>query len=176
MSITYKDISQLSQKSTVAGTEKIPVSDTEYITPAQIASSGGGGVSGTGVTAIVATDEITYAGTQPKSATTMYVVTPVADSNWIMLDESYINFNSGHHSENDPGDIYGYGFGFDISDVENNPPRLLLSNGTQINSFRSSIAAVNIIGGEIWYADGGDNCLVIELIDGKPRGWYYMTD
>lgn len=36
MAITYKDISQLTQKSTVAGTEKLPVSDTEYITPAMI--------------------------------------------------------------------------------------------------------------------------------------------
>ena len=39
MSVTYKDIDQLSQKSTVAGTEKIPVSDTQYLTPAQIATS-----------------------------------------------------------------------------------------------------------------------------------------
>lgn len=38
MSVTYKDIDQLSQKSTVAGTEKIPVSDTQYLTPAQIAT------------------------------------------------------------------------------------------------------------------------------------------
>lgn len=37
MAINYKDISELSQKSTVAGTEKIPVSATEYITPSQIA-------------------------------------------------------------------------------------------------------------------------------------------
>lgn len=38
MAVTYKDIGQLSQKSSVAGTEKIPVSDTEYITPSQITS------------------------------------------------------------------------------------------------------------------------------------------
>lgn len=37
--MTYKDIDQLSQKSSVAGTEKIPVSDTQYLTPAQIATS-----------------------------------------------------------------------------------------------------------------------------------------
>lgn len=37
MAITYKDIDTLTQKSTVAGTEKIPVSETEYITPRQIA-------------------------------------------------------------------------------------------------------------------------------------------
>ena len=37
MSVTYKDIDELSQKSSVAGTEKIVVSDTEYITPGQIA-------------------------------------------------------------------------------------------------------------------------------------------
>lgn len=35
---TFKDINQLSQKSVVAGTEKLPVSDTEYITPVQIAT------------------------------------------------------------------------------------------------------------------------------------------
>lgn len=37
MAVTYKDIDQLTQKSNVAGTEKIPVSDTQYITPNQIA-------------------------------------------------------------------------------------------------------------------------------------------
>ena len=36
-SINFKDVSLLTQKSTVAGTEKLPVSDTEYITPNQIA-------------------------------------------------------------------------------------------------------------------------------------------
>lgn len=39
MSVTYKDIDQLSQKPSVAGAEKIPVSDTQYLTPAQIATS-----------------------------------------------------------------------------------------------------------------------------------------
>lgn len=37
MAVTYKDIDTLSNKSSVAGTEKIPVSDTQYITPNQIA-------------------------------------------------------------------------------------------------------------------------------------------
>lgn len=37
MAVTYKDINTLSQKSAVAGSEKIPVSDTQYITPNQIA-------------------------------------------------------------------------------------------------------------------------------------------
>ena len=37
-SVNFKDISLLTQKSSVAGTEKIPVSDTEYITPSQIAA------------------------------------------------------------------------------------------------------------------------------------------
>ena len=37
MAITYKDISQLTQKSAVAGTEKIVVSDSNYITPRQLA-------------------------------------------------------------------------------------------------------------------------------------------
>lgn len=43
MAVTYKDIDQLTQKSSVAGTEKLPVSDTQYITPGQI--SGLSGVS-----------------------------------------------------------------------------------------------------------------------------------
>ena len=38
MSVTYKDIDELSQKSSIAGTEKLPVSDTQYITPTQIAT------------------------------------------------------------------------------------------------------------------------------------------
>lgn len=37
MGVSYKDINLLTQKSSVAGTEKLPVSDTEYITPSQIA-------------------------------------------------------------------------------------------------------------------------------------------
>ena len=41
MSVTYKDIDQLSQKPSVVGTEKIPVSDTQYLTPNQISSLSG---------------------------------------------------------------------------------------------------------------------------------------
>ena len=40
-SVNFKDISLLTQKSSVAGTEKIPVSDTEYLTASQIASANG---------------------------------------------------------------------------------------------------------------------------------------
>lgn len=36
MAVSYKDIGTLSQKATMTGTEKIDVSDTEYITPNQI--------------------------------------------------------------------------------------------------------------------------------------------
>lgn len=43
MAVEYKDINQLTQKSQVAGTEKLPVSDTEYITPNQIAALAPGG-------------------------------------------------------------------------------------------------------------------------------------
>lgn len=35
-SINFKDITTLSQKATISGTEKIAISDTEYITPSQI--------------------------------------------------------------------------------------------------------------------------------------------
>ena len=38
MAVSYKDISLLSEKSSLAGTEKIVVSDTEYITPTMIQS------------------------------------------------------------------------------------------------------------------------------------------
>lgn len=37
MAVSYKDINQLTQKASVSGTEKLPVSDTEFITPDQIA-------------------------------------------------------------------------------------------------------------------------------------------
>jgi len=37
MAVTYKDIDQLTQKASPTGAEKLPVSDTEYITPQQIA-------------------------------------------------------------------------------------------------------------------------------------------
>lgn len=36
----FKDIETYSLKPSVSGTEKIPVSDTQYITPPQIANSG----------------------------------------------------------------------------------------------------------------------------------------
>lgn len=36
MAISHKDINLLTQKATIAGTEKLPVSDTEFITPEQI--------------------------------------------------------------------------------------------------------------------------------------------
>lgn len=38
MAVTYKDIDQLTAKASAVGTEKIVVSDTEYITPRQIAA------------------------------------------------------------------------------------------------------------------------------------------
>lgn len=37
----FKDIEAYTQKSAVAGTEKLPVSDTEFITPDQIAGMAG---------------------------------------------------------------------------------------------------------------------------------------
>lgn len=43
MALSHKDINLLTQKATIAGTEKLPVSDTEYITPNQIAGLAGGG-------------------------------------------------------------------------------------------------------------------------------------
>lgn len=36
MAVVFKDIELLTKKASVAGTEKLPVSDTEYITPEQI--------------------------------------------------------------------------------------------------------------------------------------------
>ena len=37
MAVTYKDIDELTQKSSISGTEKIEVSENQYITPEQIA-------------------------------------------------------------------------------------------------------------------------------------------
>lgn len=45
MSVVYKDIDLLTQKSTIAGTEKLPVSDTEYVTPNQIAGLATGSIT-----------------------------------------------------------------------------------------------------------------------------------
>lgn len=76
----------LTQKSSVAGTEKLPVSDTEYITPNQIAalSGGGGGGGGTGtVTSVAMTvptglsvsgSPITSSGTLAVSLATGYTI------------------------------------------------------------------------------------------------------
>ena len=62
--VNFKDISQLSQKSTLAGTEKIPISDTEYITPNQI----GGSVSVPTISTNVQTDKASDTKTSsPKS-------------------------------------------------------------------------------------------------------------
>jgi hypothetical protein len=64
MAVTYKDINQLTQKSSVAGTEKLPVSDTEYITPSQITSGlavDSGVVHTTGYETIAGTKYITGA-------------------------------------------------------------------------------------------------------------------
>ena len=36
MAVTYKDINQLTQKSSVTGAEKLPVSSTQYVTIDQI--------------------------------------------------------------------------------------------------------------------------------------------
>ena len=51
--IVHKDIALLTQKGSVAGTEKIPVSDTEYVTTSQIA----GQVSVPTISTNVATDK-----------------------------------------------------------------------------------------------------------------------
>lgn len=53
MAVSYKDIDSLSKKTAVAGTEKIPVSDTEYITPEQI-SNGSLSLSGGTMTGAIA--------------------------------------------------------------------------------------------------------------------------
>ena len=57
MALSHKDINLLSQKATIAGTEKIPVSDTEYVTTNQIASLGGGGSTVTVDSALSSTSE-----------------------------------------------------------------------------------------------------------------------
>lgn len=74
MSVNYVDIGDLSQKSAVAGTEKIVVSDTEYITPAQI-GSGYLPLSGGTMTGAITPDTTTQYATdwQANSIRTKYV-------------------------------------------------------------------------------------------------------
>ena len=74
MAIIYKDINLLTQKSAAAGTEKLPVSDTEYITPDQIAALG---IIGDGVTNIVVLTNAEYQALTTKDPNTVYIITDV---------------------------------------------------------------------------------------------------
>lgn len=75
MAVTYKDINQLSQKGTVAGTEKLPVSDTQFITPEQIAALA---ILGDGVENVVTLTSAEYEALTTKDPDTIYVVTDVS--------------------------------------------------------------------------------------------------
>lgn len=76
MAITHKDINLLTQKATIAGTEKIPVSDTEYVTPSQIASLGGGG----GEENVIETVKVNGTALVPDANKAVDVPVPVVDS------------------------------------------------------------------------------------------------
>lgn len=77
MAVTYKDINQLTKKSTVAGTEKLPVSDTQFITPEQIAALA---ILGDGVENVVALTTAQYEALATKDPTTTYIIT---DDNFV---------------------------------------------------------------------------------------------
>ena len=64
MTVVHKDIALLSQKASIAGTEKIPVSDTEYVTTSQIA----GQVSVPTISTDIATDKTSDAKTASPKA------------------------------------------------------------------------------------------------------------
>lgn len=75
MSITHKDIALYTQKASLAGTEKIPVSDTEYITPAQIAAQ----VSVPTISTDISTDASSDAKTASPKAVYSFVGDPVVE-------------------------------------------------------------------------------------------------
>lgn len=74
MAVSYKDINELTQKSSVVGTEKLPISDTQYITPDQIAALG---IIGDGVEEIVTLTNAEYQALTTKDPNTIYIVTDV---------------------------------------------------------------------------------------------------
>lgn len=94
---TYKDINILTQKSAVAGTEKLPVSDMEYITPSQITESLDNQING-------GTGEIT----KSYSWSYGYVSTPRISTSSASLFCQPVKFHAGDRLTYKAGSTYGY--------------------------------------------------------------------
>ena len=83
MAVTYKDIDLLTQKSTLAGTEKLPVSDTEYLTPAQITE-----VSEKNLYGITATGSLSYSQTTKTLSGNLYYFRANGVRNTVIINAS----------------------------------------------------------------------------------------
>ncbi len=95
-------------------------------------SGGGGGIQGSGVTAIVALTQSEYDALSGKSSTTLYIVTP--DTNVGGAGTNYLKLSGANFSnaQSGSGTITEVGSGFDTSDLTNNPPVIYDSNGQDV--------------------------------------------
>lgn len=102
MAISYIDIDELTQKVSVDGTEKLPVSDTEYITPAQIVE--GSQPLNADLTAIA------------ELAGTSGVLKKTADNTWALdTDTFYTSANANRADKSWIADRMGIGVATSIS-------------------------------------------------------------
>lgn len=92
MAVVYKDIELLTRKSVVTGNEKLPVSDTEYITPEQI--SGAGIIRSIEQVEVTPTYELGYISRQDgsivSSETTKHVTIEVGDADYVQFLGAYV--------------------------------------------------------------------------------------
>jgi hypothetical protein len=92
MAVVYKDIELLTRKSVVTGNEKLPVSDTEYITPDQIA--GAGIIRSIEQVSVIPTYELGYIsredGSIVSSETTKHVTVEVGDADYVQFLGAYV--------------------------------------------------------------------------------------
>ena len=106
MAITHKDINLLTQKATIAGTEKIPVSDTEYVTTTQIASLGGGGGGGGSITVDSSVSRISTNPLENKAVIHNFVYTYLISPTTV-TDDNYMSVG-GSLYENTSFKVYEY--------------------------------------------------------------------
>ena len=128
MAITHKDINLLSQKSTIAGTEKIPVSATEYVTLNQI--------SGLVTVPTISTNITADATSDTKTAS------PKAVYSFVTNPPNSVKVYSIECSENDLSDIDGM---TGMTDIYNDIVANRTSNPSQTYAIR------------FWYDDGSNH-------------------
>lgn len=117
------------QPTLVSGTNIKTINNESILGSGNITISGG--ISGTGVTAIVALTESEYDALATKDSTTLYIVTP----DQIPYDGNYIKISWGHKGEfvyigNDSGTILEIGENINISTIVENPPVIIKPDGS----------------------------------------------